>query len=256
MLHGKLFVVGGGVLARQTRQGSAPRSLPVVQVLDSKSNTWYAANFTATVSKRQYLFLASAWVDHKRKQLYSLHSGNSLVVADLVPVDSFQDEVRAKHSLAATETFKQAFVRETRGLAISSFQSCMDMELTENNNRDGFSMKSRFEEGYDQVRGTWNRRHRHLQYPDIVTFPNLASHVASIVRCATRTGYHVCGRNGKHAFDGATCTNGIVVDVSGFDEIQVVDQANGIVRLGAGLTLGRIDVELEPYGLAWEIVRV
>jgi FAD/FMN-containing dehydrogenase len=99
-------------------------------------------------------------------------------------------------------------------------------------------------------RGTWNLRNNHLQFPDVVVFPETAQQVQWIVGCSKRTGYRICGRNGRHSYDGTTCTHSIVVDVSRLDSVFIVNIDDGIVRLGAGLTLGRVAVELERYGMA------
>jgi FAD/FMN-containing dehydrogenase len=67
---------------------------------------------------------------------------------------------------------------------------------------------------YNEVRSTWNRRNAHLPYPDLVVLPESAQQVSIVVQCAAPTGHRVCGCNGKHSFEGDSCTYGIVVDVS------------------------------------------
>lgn len=99
-------------------------------------------------------------------------------------------------------------------------------------------------------RGTWNLRTNHLQYPDVVVFPETVQQVPWIVQCSKRTGYHICGRNGRHSYDGSTCTHGIVVDVTKLDSVTIVNFDEGVVRLGGGLTLGRVAVELERDGMS------
>jgi hypothetical protein len=80
--NGRLYLVGGDTSTRQTSQGSAPSSLSVIQTYDSTMDVWQVSSFSA--GKRTKLFLTSAWIDHEREKLFSLHPGNSLVTADLV----------------------------------------------------------------------------------------------------------------------------------------------------------------------------
>ena len=77
-------------------------------------------------------------------------------------------------------------------------------------------------------------------------------HIGAIVQCAKRNGYKVCGRNGKHSFEGDTCSFGVVVDTSHLNSVELVDHAKGQVKLGAGLTLGKVAVEVEEgFGLVF-----
>jgi FAD/FMN-containing dehydrogenase len=241
-LDGKLHIIGGGILTLQTRRGSAPTSLSVIQTFDPKTNAWQASSFTTP--KRTRLFLVSTWIDHDRQTLFSLHPGKSLVMADLSDESSFEQNI------SFFTAMRSSFLQRTRSLAIGTFNGCVkrELEAMPKGNRN-ISIHTLFDQDYDQVRGTWNRRNFHKQYPDIVVFPATTKHVSMLVQCATRTGHHVCGRNGKHSFDGNTCTHGIAIDVSRLGTVEVVNVEMGMVRLGAGLTLGRVAVELAPHGL-------
>jgi FAD/FMN-containing dehydrogenase len=55
--------------------------------------------------------------------------------------------------------------------------------------------------------------------------------------------------DGKHSFEGDTCTYGIVVDVAKMSSVEVLDQEKGNVRCGSGQHLGRIALALEEYRL-------
>ena len=110
-----------------------------------------------------------------------MHSGSTLIMADLVHVDSFEN-ISASNEVVI-KALGENFLRDTGGLTIKIFTNCMDGEL------------------------------------DLLI------------------GSSVCGRNGRRSYDGTTCTHGIVIDVTGVDRFQVIDKANGVARLGAGLTL-------------------
>lgn len=133
--------------------------------------------------------------------------------------------------------------KKYRAIAVKGFRKCIGLRV---DSPGGFKNIS-FLDGdeYDDARSTWNLLKNHLQIPDLVTYPQSAAHVGSIVQCAKRNGYKVCGRNGKHSFEGDTCAFGVVVDTTNLNEVKVVDYEKGIVRLGAGLRLGQVAVELE-----------
>eukprot|EP00980_Cylindrotheca_fusiformis_P012390 scaffold3043_cov121-Cylindrotheca_fusiformis.AAC.6 len=242
-VHEKLFVVGGAVATVQTKRGSAPSNFPIVQTYDAISNSWSVAKFDAP--KRTPLFLLSTWIDSARSKLYSLHSGRSLVVGDVVVDKVSTKEVDRLNEIEFSD-FQTSFMYYTRSLAIGAFQNCIEgaMGLVGRG-----MMKTLFDSHYDDSRRTWNLRMSHVQFPDILIFPDTVQQIQSIVQCGKRTGYHICARNGRHSYDGTTCTHGIVVDVSKLDSVDIVSIEDGVVRLGAGLTLGQVALRLDPYGL-------
>lgn len=113
------------------------------------------------------------------------------------------------------------------------------------------STPSHDDDGYDILRTTWNQRNAARQYPDVIVLPRNATDAAAVVTCVRRTGHHrVCARNGKASYEGDTCTNGVVVDVSQLKTVQRLSSSSGgRVRFGAGLTVGRVAVELEKMRL-------
>ncbi|MFK0113003.1 FAD-binding oxidoreductase [Streptomyces sp. NPDC091217] len=73
--------------------------------------------------------------------------------------------------------------------------------------------------------------------------------VRTAARYASETGTPFAVRAGGHGGDGTAMPDGaLVLDVTRFKAIDV-DQATGIVRLGAGVLLGEMDTTLEQYGL-------
>jgi FAD/FMN-containing dehydrogenase len=139
--------------------------------------------------------------------------------------------------------------QQTETTMVENFTGCLNSELSRFSGNQLMEMYSVFDSGYDSVRATWNKRLSHLQYPDVVAFPESPKQVSMIVQCARRTGHHVCGRNGKHSFEGDTCTYGIVIDVAKMRSVEVLDQEKGIVHFGSGQHLGRIAVAMEEHGL-------
>ena len=132
---------------------------------------------------------------------------------------------------------------------VGAINDCISSELSKQptGNMQSMMKITMYDKEYEDVRTTWNKRNQHLQYPDIITFPESPQQVSLIVQCAKRTGHHVCGRNGKHSFEGDTCTHGVVVDVAKLSSVEVLGHDS--VRFGSGLHLGRVSVELEKYGL-------
>src|SRR5918912_2263972 len=69
--------------------------------------------------------------------------------------------------------------------------------------------------------------------------------VAEALAFAREEGLHVALRSGGHCFAGRSSTTGIVVDVSGIDEVSVSD---GTVAVGAGARLAAVYDALAAHG--------
>ena len=69
--------------------------------------------------------------------------------------------------------------------------------------------------------------------------------IATVLAHARKEGLHVAMRSGGHCFAGRSSTAGVVVDVSGMDEISFSD---GTVTVGAGARLGDIYDALAAHG--------
>jgi FAD/FMN-containing dehydrogenase len=70
--------------------------------------------------------------------------------------------------------------------------------------------------------------------------------IAWALAFARQEGVHVALRSGGHCFAGRSSTTGIVIDVSGIDEVSVSD---GTVAIGAGARLGDVYDALATHDL-------
>jgi FAD/FMN-containing dehydrogenase len=170
-----------------------------------------------------------------------------LVTMDLVKNASSADDSSSRDE-SLHKTLLHEYQQQTRQQAIVSFQSCLQEET--DSVRSNLTVCTAGDVGYEDLRGTWNKRNAGKQYPHAVVQPSSTVQVSKVIQCAKRTGYHVCGRNGRHSYDGSTCANGIVVDVSKLKTVELVDAERGVVRLGAGQTLGQVVMALEKHGWA------
>ena len=73
-----------------------------------------------------------------------------------------------------------------------------------------------------------------------------AQDVAAAIAEARGAGLPLAVRSGGHCFGGRSSTQGLVIDVSPLDAIEVGD---GVVRVGAGAQLGAIYDALDAHGL-------
>lgn len=77
-----------------------------------------------------------------------------------------------------------------------------------------------------------------------------ASDAAAAVRLAHDAGMAVAIRGGGHSGPGfGTCDDGIVIDLADIAHV-VVDESDGLVRVGGGATWGSVDRATAPHGLA------
>ncbi|KAG7373431.1 FAD binding protein [Nitzschia inconspicua] len=248
-----LYYVGGGLTNTQIKKGSAPKSLSLIQIYNANSMTWKVIPFD-DAPRGAHLFSLTTWMDKERNVLYGLHPGSTIVAVNVSTSEMLTD---THIPFDWTRTARSYFDR-TRAISIVAFQTCLHVALN-GTSIEFYSMLDAYDSLnlYHQYRGTWNELKRDIQYPDIVAFPLNHLQVSSLVKCARQTGYRLCSRNGRHSYDGSsTCSRGIVVDVSRMDSWNVVDSAefdatNSImVRLGAGMTIGKVAIALESIGLA------
>ncbi len=80
--------------------------------------------------------------------------------------------------------------------------------------------------------------------PRLVVLCRSVSDVVEGLRLGAVSGDRVVPRGGGHCFAGRSSTDGIVLDLSGLDEISVGD---GVVTVGAGVRLGSLYAELHRY---------
>src|SRR3954471_6427000 len=88
-------------------------------------------------------------------------------------------------------------------------------------------------------------------HPAHLLRPRSVRDVQACVRFASRAGLPLSVRGGGHGFPGfATNDGGVVIDLSTLASVDVVDEANHLVRIGGGATRGQVAAALAPYGLA------
>jgi FAD/FMN-containing dehydrogenase len=86
----------------------------------------------------------------------------------------------------------------------------------------------------------------HDARPQAVALCSTPADVAEALAFARRHGLPVAPRSGGHSFAGRSSTDGIVVDVS---PMNTVDVADGVVTVGAGARLGDLYAALDAHGL-------
>ena len=101
---------------------------------------------------------------------------------------------------------------------------------------------------YDELRRVWNGSiDRH---PAVIARCAGVADVAAATRFARRTGLPLAVRGGGHSFPGlSVCDDGIVIDLAPMKGIRVDPEAR-TVRVQAGVLLGELDRETQPFGLA------
>ena len=104
------------------------------------------------------------------------------------------------------------------------------------------------DEGYHEARAVWNgmidRR------PAAVVRPTGAADVVAAVNFARENGLEVAVRGGGHNVAGTAVTDGgLMIDLSAMNGVRV-DPAARTVRVEGGATLGDVDHETQPFGLA------
>lgn len=101
--------------------------------------------------------------------------------------------------------------------------------------------------GYDDARKIWNGSiDRH---PALIAKCADAADVAAAVEVATAAGVPVAVRGGGHSFPGhSICDAGMVIDLAPMKAIRV-DPQKRTVRAQAGVLLGELDRETQPFGL-------
>ncbi|KAL3915614.1 MAG: hypothetical protein SGILL_005566, partial [Bacillariaceae sp.] len=145
------YYVGGGLTNTQIKQGSAPKSLSMIQIYFARKKQWQVFAF-AGPPRSSHLFSLISWVDKERQQLVSIHPGSTMIAANLTRT-SFTTAKGNTDWLDVTESYFQ----RTRVLSIQA-------------NED--------HDQYNRLRGTWNEQHRKLHYPDIVALPRTTKDVS------------------------------------------------------------------------------
>jgi FAD/FMN-containing dehydrogenase len=99
--------------------------------------------------------------------------------------------------------------------------------------------------GYDAIRRPVNPAYRDVR-PRLVARCRSVTDVVGVVRYAAAAGLPVVPRGGGHCFAGRSSTDGIVMDLSGLDRIDV--SRHGVATVGAGLRLEAVYAGLHARG--------
>jgi FAD/FMN-containing dehydrogenase len=101
---------------------------------------------------------------------------------------------------------------------------------------------------YEQARRIWN--HGIDKKPALIVRPASTDDVVKAVRFATSEGLPIAVRGGAHSVAGySTCDDGLVVDLSGLDQVDV-DVANRRAVAGGGTKWSAFDAATQAHGLA------
>lgn len=88
--------------------------------------------------------------------------------------------------------------------------------------------------------------------PHAILRPATESEIVAIVQRAVEAGRRVKCVGAGHSFTGVACTDGDLLDLSGYGRVLHVDRAAGLATVQAGIPLHRLNRELAAHGLALE----
>src|SRR4029079_18361336 len=87
--------------------------------------------------------------------------------------------------------------------------------------------------------------------PARVRRPTSVADVQTAVWYAAETGLPLSVRGGGHGFQGfGTNDGGVVIDLSGLTNVEIIDLERRRVRIGGGATWGQVAAVLAPHHLA------
>ncbi|MEV4714979.1 FAD-dependent oxidoreductase [Micromonospora sp. NPDC049374] len=100
---------------------------------------------------------------------------------------------------------------------------------------------------YATMRSTYTRR----ATPAAVLLPRSTADVVAALRYAREQGRPIAVRSGGHGLAGSSSVDdGVVIDLSGLNRIEVLDHAARLVRVQAGARWAEVARALAPHGLA------
>jgi hypothetical protein len=100
---------------------------------------------------------------------------------------------------------------------------------------------------YPMLRSTFTRACR----PAMVLLPESTADVVTALRYAREQSLPIAVRSGGHGPSGRSSNDGgVVIDLTGLDEVRVLDRQRRLVRVGPGARWARVAEVLTPAGLA------
>ncbi|GHB29477.1 FAD-binding oxidoreductase [Streptomyces chryseus] len=104
------------------------------------------------------------------------------------------------------------------------------------------------DEGYDELTDLIV----HTGHPAVIIRVRSNDDVARGIAFAVEHHLEISTRSGGHSNAGfSTNVGGLVLDLAHLNSIEVVDESEGLVRLGAGAQWAQVAAALEPHGLAF-----
>ncbi|MAS37600.1 MAG: hypothetical protein CL610_26625 [Anaerolineaceae bacterium] len=101
---------------------------------------------------------------------------------------------------------------------------------------------------YDDLRTIVNRKDAR---PSLIVQVRTHDDIAAAIRFSAEHQLRLAVRSGGHGLTGlATNDGGLVIDLSHFDSVEVLDASSQLVRIGAGATWGNAAKALAAHGLA------
>lgn len=97
----------------------------------------------------------------------------------------------------------------------------------------------------------WNAR-KPPRHPDVIVGATSAADVQAAVRYARQHGLKVTARGGGHHWSGVALQEGLVIDLSGLDQVNI-DPAARIADVGPGVTNRELARALAEHGLAFPV---
>ena len=86
--------------------------------------------------------------------------------------------------------------------------------------------------------------------PAEIARPRDRQGLSAAIAAAAERGRKVSVAGSGHSFTGAAMTSGTMIDVSALSGVMDADPASGLVKVGGGTVLSRLNEELHRLGLA------
>ncbi|MEE2683335.1 MAG: D-arabinono-1,4-lactone oxidase [Actinomycetota bacterium] len=89
-----------------------------------------------------------------------------------------------------------------------------------------------------------------MSFPQRIALPSSEKEIVSLIGIGVANRWKIRPVGSSHSFSPICATDGLLIDLSAFNEILHVDRESLKVTVGAGLTLAQLNIELSKYGMA------